>query len=87
MIKCCHWSAFGAGGKCAANLFGGKPSKGTCGQCKDRNRPLAEIARPSFRVKMRNVTVKGQPCLGCGGKVIEFRETTKATLAPSRGSE
>lgn len=39
--------------------------------------PYGVVEAPArFRVKMRNVTVNGVPCRGCGGKVIEFRQTT-----------
>lgn len=74
MIECCHWFSFGSGGKCAAGLFGGKPSLGTCGQCQQRNKPLDEIHKESFRATMHTLNPDGSRCTTCPPRPVEFSQ-------------
>ena len=73
MIACRHYTPLSSdGGTCAAGLFGGRPSNGTCANCRDRDKPLDEIPKPAFRTAMHKLNPDGTRCKTCTPVVVTY---------------
>lgn len=58
MSKCTHWHK----GHCRLNLFGGRPSAGTCARCPEYDGPLRGVGDVVHAV---TVAVGLKPCKAC----------------------